>query len=41
VDRCSAAICSSDAEVIAFFGHDKLAKELYDEAGIDADLVVD
>lgn len=34
-DRCSGAVCDTEAEVIAFFGLGWLAKELYDEAGID------
>lgn len=33
-DRRSGAVCTTEAEVIAFFGHGWLAKELYYEAGI-------
>lgn len=39
--RYSGAVCSTDAEVIAFFGLGWLAKELYDEAGIDYAEVVE
>ena len=34
--RHSAAICSSEAEVISFFGFSDVAKDIYREAGIDA-----
>lgn len=34
-DRFSAQVCETVAEVIEFFGHRWLAKELYSEAGID------
>lgn len=34
-DRCSGAVCDTEAEVIAFFGLGWLAKQLYEEAGID------
>lgn len=34
-DRHSAAICENYQEIIEFFGHRWLAKELYDDAGID------
>lgn len=33
-DRYSGAVCETEAEVIAFFGHRWLAKELYEHAGI-------
>lgn len=35
-DRYSAAVCETEAEVIAFFGAGWLAKELYSAAGIEA-----
>lgn len=35
-DRYEAAICVDEAGVIAFFGYDRLSKELFDGAGIDA-----
>lgn len=35
-DRFSAAVCESEAQVVNFFGHGRLAKNLYEEAGIDA-----
>jgi len=34
-DTHEAAICATPSEVVAFFGQDDLAKEIYDEAGID------
>jgi len=34
-DRHSGRVCDSEAEVGAFFGHRWLAKELYEDAGID------
>lgn len=34
-DRYSGKVCESVDDVIEFFGHRWLAKELYDEAGID------
>jgi hypothetical protein len=40
-DRYDFAVCESDAEVIEFFGHSDLAKEIYLAAGIDDDEVVD
>lgn len=40
-DRHSGAVCDTLEEVIEFFGHRWLAKELYAEAGIDAALTVD
>jgi len=40
-NRHSGAVCQSEAEVIAFCGTGWLAKQLYDEAGIDAVLRVD
>lgn len=33
-DRYKVAVCETEAEVIAFFGHGWLAKSLYEEAGI-------
>jgi len=33
-DAYHAAVCKSDAEVVEFFGHGRLAKRIYDEAGI-------
>src|SRR4051812_33869910 len=33
-DCYQAAVCKSDAEVVEFFGHGRLAKRIYDEAGI-------
>lgn len=39
--RYSGAICETEAEVIKFFGHGWLAKELYDDAGIDASIEVE
>lgn len=39
-DRYSGEVCNTEAEVIAFFGHGRLAKELYHEAGLsDAETV--
>lgn len=35
VDRYSGAVCANASEVIAFFGHSDLAKELYSDAGIE------
>jgi hypothetical protein len=35
-DRFSGKVCETLEEVKEFFGHRWLAKELYDEAGIDA-----
>lgn len=35
-----AAVVSTEAGVIEFFGHDWLAKELYDEAGIHVEAVL-
>lgn len=34
-DSCDGAICKTLAEIKEFFGHRRLAKELYAEAGID------
>lgn len=34
-DRYSGAVCETEAEVIAYFGHGWLAKELYEEACIE------
>lgn len=39
--RYSAAICETHAEVIAFFGAGWLAKSLYDEAGIKAEIEIE
>ena len=33
-DRYKAAVCETEADVIEFFGHGWLAKDLYEEAGI-------
>lgn len=41
VDRYKVKVCTTPAEVIAFFGHGGIAKEIYSEAGIDATLKVD
>jgi hypothetical protein len=35
-DSHAAKVCTDNNEVIDFFGHDWLAKDLYDEAGINA-----
>ena len=40
-DRYSGAVCENVQEVIDFFGHRWLAKELYDEAGIEDAINVD
>jgi hypothetical protein len=40
-DQCIAGVCGDDAQVIEFFGHDWLAKELYKKAGIDAAITVE
>jgi hypothetical protein len=40
-NRFSSKVCETHDEVIAFFGHRWLAKELYDEAGIDDVVEVD
>lgn len=34
-NRYSGAVCETEAEVIKFFGHGWLAKELYENAGIE------
>ena len=34
-DRHKAVVCETEAEVIEFFGHGWLAKDLYDDAGIE------
>ena len=34
-DRHKAQVCENEADVIAFFGHGWLAKDLYEEAGIE------
>jgi len=33
--RHEGAVCTTIEEVMAFFGHGRLAKELYDDAGLD------
>lgn len=40
-DRYSGAVCETVQEVIDFFGHRWLAKELYDKAGIEDIINVD
>ena len=40
-DRCKAKVCESEADVIEFFGHGWLAKDLYEEAGINDAVEVD
>lgn len=40
-DTYEAAVCSSNDEIIEFFGSGWLAKELFDEAGIDAAIDLD
>lgn len=40
-DRHAGKVCQTEAEVIEFFGHGWLAKDLYDEAGIDYAINVD
>jgi hypothetical protein len=35
-DHHTAAVCDDPAGVVAFFGYDRLAMQLYDEADIDA-----
>lgn len=35
-DSHAAKVCTSNKEVIEFFGHSWLAKDLYSEAGLDA-----
>lgn len=40
-DRSKVTVCKTEAEVIAAFGHGRLAKEIYDEAGIEAVVDVD
>jgi hypothetical protein len=39
--ECSAQICENHEQVIAFFEHGRLAKELYKSAEIDATLFVE
>lgn len=34
-DRYSGTVCETPAEVIKYFGHGRLAKEIYDEAGFE------
>ena len=40
-NRYSAQVCDKESDVIAFFKHTRLAKEIYAEAGIDASDFVD
>lgn len=40
-DSHTATVCENHAGVIEFFGHDRLAKEIYNDAGIDAAIKVD
>jgi len=40
-DRYSAAVCTTTDEVIEFFGHGWLAKELYSEAKIDSNTEIE
>lgn len=40
-DRYSAQVCETESEVVDFFGTGWLAKELYEDAGIDATEVID
>lgn len=40
-NRSKVTVCKTEAEVIAAFGHGRLAKEIYDEAGIEAVVDVD
>lgn len=40
-DRFKAAVCETEKEVIDFFGYSWLAKELYDNANIEAFSVID
>ena len=40
-DQASALVCDTVEEVMAFFGHDWVAKGLYDEAGIDTTQVIE
>ncbi len=40
-DRHTGKVCQTEAEVIEFFGHGRLAKDLYDEADIDYAIDVD
>ena len=40
-DRHSGAVCETESEVQKFFGHGWLAKELYEEAGIEAVEVIE
>lgn len=40
-DRFSAQVCENEADVIAFFGHRWLAKELYEDAGISDAVTID
>lgn len=40
-DKYNGEVCETTDSVIEFFGHDWLAKELYEEAGIDASVLID
>ena len=40
-DRFSGCVCETTDEVIAFFGHGWLAKDLYELANIDASLIIE
>ena len=40
-DRSKVTVCKTEAEVIATLGHGRMAKEIYDEAGIEAVVDVD
>lgn len=40
-DGYSGAVCKSIEEVFTFFGHGKLAKEIYADAGLDATVVIE
>jgi hypothetical protein len=40
-DRFSGSVCDSIDEVISFFGNGWLAKELYEEAKIDASIEIE
>jgi|SRR5215469_14184146 len=40
-DRYDAKVCETEAEVMEFFGHNRLAKELYEAADLDTSEVID
>jgi len=40
-DIYSGAVCKTEEEVCAFFGHGWLAKELYEEAGIEGTIEIE